>query len=85
MTIRIHINKKSPLCYLYFPILYICGLNTFFKPLNQVWRAPTITESDPSSGILNDVSLGEEKTLSCQADALPTADIIWLDSQVYIH
>ena len=64
-------------------IYLVCIL--FFKPLNQVWRAPTITESDPSSGILNDVSLGEEKTLSCQADALPTADIIWLDSQVYIH
>ncbi len=39
---------------------------------------------NPISGILDDVSLGQENTLSCQVDAFPpSSDIRWLDSQVF--
>ncbi len=47
-------------------------------------RAPVITEYSPERGNV-DVELGDDVVLSCQADALPTPDVLWTDSSVCIY
>lgn len=47
-----------------------------------VKKVPVITESYPDSGKLG-VDIGDENvTLSCQVDAVPTANIFWTDKKV---
>ncbi len=45
-------------------------------------KAPVIVQSIPVDGVNFEAEAGHDVILSCQVDAVPAADIIWIDNKV---